>query len=66
MLLLQHGAAVDTVTKDMYTALHMAAKEGQEEVMTDDERDELARIADSVNLRNFRFLFWSRRREFMI
>jgi hypothetical protein len=25
MLLLQHGAAVDATTKDMYTALHIAA-----------------------------------------
>ena len=32
VLLLQHGAQVDTVTKDMYTALHIAGKEGQEEV----------------------------------
>ena len=32
MLLLQHGAAVDSTTKDMYTALHIAGKEGQEEV----------------------------------
>ena len=31
-ILLQHGAAVDSVTKDSYTALHIAAKEGQEEV----------------------------------
>lgn len=31
-LLLQHGAAVDAVTKDMYTALHITAKEDQEEV----------------------------------
>lgn len=31
-ILLQHGAAVDAVTKDSYTALHIAAKEGQEEV----------------------------------
>jgi hypothetical protein len=32
MLLLQHGAAVDATTKDLYTPLHIAAKEGQEEV----------------------------------
>lgn len=31
-LLLQHGAAVDAVTKDMYTPLHITAKEDQEEV----------------------------------
>lgn len=33
MLLLQHGASVDATTKDLYTPLHIAAKEGQEEVM---------------------------------
>ena len=33
MLLLQHGAAVDATTKDLYTPLHIAAKEGQEEVI---------------------------------
>lgn len=32
MLLLQHGADVDATTKDMYTPLHIAAKEGQDEV----------------------------------
>lgn len=32
MLLLQHGANVDSVTKDLYTSLHIAAKEDQEEV----------------------------------
>lgn len=32
MLLLQHGASVDATTKDLYTPLHIAAKEGQEEV----------------------------------
>lgn len=32
MLLLQHGARVDATTKDLYTPLHIAAKEGQEEV----------------------------------
>jgi len=32
MLLLQHGAKVDAPTKEMYTALHVAAKAGQEEV----------------------------------
>jgi len=32
VLLLQSGAQVDAVTKDLYTALHIAAKEGQEEV----------------------------------
>ena len=33
MLLLQHGATVDATTKDLYTPLHIAAKEGQEEVI---------------------------------
>jgi ankyrin repeat protein len=33
MLLLQHGAQVDAPTKEMYTALHVAAKAGQEEVV---------------------------------
>ena len=32
MMLLQHGASVDSTTKDLYTALHIAAKEGQDEV----------------------------------
>ena len=32
MLLLQHGADVDAATKDSYTPLHIAAKEGQDEV----------------------------------
>lgn len=32
MLLLQHGAKIDNTTKDMYTSLHIAAKEGQDEV----------------------------------
>lgn len=32
MLLLQHGAKVDAATKEMYTALHVSAKAGQEEV----------------------------------
>lgn len=33
MLLLQHGAQVDAPTKEMYTALHVASKAGQEEVV---------------------------------
>ncbi len=32
MLLLQHGADVDANTKDSYTPLHIAGKEGQDEV----------------------------------
>lgn len=62
MLLLQHGAAVDTATKDMYTALHIAAKEGQEEVMY----KEFARIADHIATQNRVYLFWSRQREYLI
>jgi len=34
MLLLQHGAEVDAPTKEAYTALHVASKAGQEEVVT--------------------------------
>lgn len=62
MLLLQHGAAVDTTTKDMYTALHIAAKEGQEEVMY----PEIAKIADYINTQNSIYLFWTRLREYFI
>ena len=62
MLLLQHGAAVDTTTKDMYTALHIAAKEGQEEVTY----KELSKIADYVNAQNTIYLFWTRHREYFI
>ena len=36
VLLLQSGAQVDATTKDLYTALHIAAKEGQEEVRSKD------------------------------
>ena len=32
MLLLQHGASPHSTTRDLYTPLHIAAKEGQEEV----------------------------------
>ena len=38
VLLLQSGAQVDAVTKDLYTALHIAAKEGQEEVRPQSRR----------------------------
>jgi len=62
MLLLQHGAAVDTTTKDMYTALHIAAKEGQEEVMY----NECVQIADYVATQNRTYLFWTRQREYLI
>lgn len=33
LLLLQHGAEPEAVTKDGYTPLHIAAKEGHEEVI---------------------------------
>lgn len=33
MLLLQHGASPQATTRDLYTPLHIAAKEGQEEVL---------------------------------
>ena len=33
VLLLQHGASPDSATHDLYTALHIAAKEGHEEVV---------------------------------
>ena len=32
VLLLQHGASADATTKDKYTPLHIAAKEGHDEV----------------------------------
>jgi len=32
MLLLQHGASPDCATYDLYTPLHIAAKEGHDEV----------------------------------
>lgn len=62
MLLLQHGAAVDTTTKDMYTALHIAAKEGQEEVMY----KEISKIADYISTQSRLYLFWTRYREYLI
>lgn len=62
MLLLQHGAAVDTTTKDMYTALHIAAKEGQDEVMY----KEFSKIAEHINQSNMLYLFWTRHREYLI
>lgn len=34
ILLLQHGTPVDATTKEAYTALHVASKEGKEEVKT--------------------------------
>lgn len=62
MLLLQYGAAVDTATKDMYTALHIAAKEGQEEVMY----KEITKIADYISTQYRIYLYWTRRREYFI
>lgn len=62
MLLLQHGAAVDTTTKDMYTALHIAAKEGQEEVMY----KEITKIADYISAQSRLHLFWTRHREYLM
>lgn len=62
MLLLQHGAKVDTTTKDMYTALHIAAKEGQDEVNSFSTRRMMAHI-DQVYLTE---VFWMRHREFFI
>ena len=62
MLLLQHGADVDTTTKDMYTALHIAAKEGQDEVMY----REFSEIVQHVNELNMLHLFWTRHREYLI
>ena len=34
LLLLQHGADPEAVTKDGYTPLHIAAKEGHEDVIS--------------------------------
>lgn len=62
MLLLQHGAAVDTTTKDMYTALHIAAKEGREEVMY----KEISKIAEYISTQSRLYLFWTRYREYFI
>jgi len=33
VLLLQHGASPDAATHDLYTPLHIAAKEGHDEVV---------------------------------
>lgn len=62
MLLLQHGAAVDSTTKDLYTALHIAAKEGQEEVRFLLGR----RIMDHVDTMYLMDRFWTRRQEYFI
>lgn len=62
MLLLQHGAKVDTTTKDMYTALHIAAKEGQDEVKNLVAR----RLMDHIDNLNLTQVFWLRHQEFFI
>lgn len=62
MLLLQHGAQVDATTKDMYTALHIAAKEGQDEVS-----DLIAKkIMHHIDLVYSIQLFWIRHKEYLI
>ncbi len=56
VLLLQSGAQVDAVTKDLYTALHIAAKEGQEEVRPQSRRKVFELMVDFVlNMQNFIF-----------
>lgn len=62
MLLLAHGAAVDSTTKDLYTALHIASKEGQEEVRA----LIMKRIMDHVDTTYLLDKFWSVRREYFI
>lgn len=62
MLLLQHGAQVDTTTKDMYTALHIAAKEGQDEV----KYLMAKKLMDHVDTVNVNEVFWMRHQEFYI
>lgn len=62
MLLLQHGAAVDSTTKDLYTALHIAAKEGQDEVKYLVGR----RIMDHVDTLYLLDRFWAKRVEYFI
>jgi ankyrin repeat protein len=62
MLLLQHGAAVDATTKDMYTALHIAAKEGQEEVKFLVGR----RIMDHIDVLYLMEKFRSKHQEYFI
>lgn len=62
MLLLQHGAVVDSTTKDLYTALHIAAKEGQEEVITLLKR----RIADYIDIIYILQRLWTFTQEYFI
>lgn len=62
MLLLQHGAQVDATTKDLYTALHIAAKEGQDEV----SKLIAKKIVDHIDTVNSIQLFWIRHKEYLI
>lgn len=62
MLLLQHGAKVDNTTKDMYTALHIAAKEGQDEVKC----LLIKRIVDYVECITLLENYWEKHREIYI
>lgn len=63
MLLLQHGAQVDTTTKDMYTALHIAAKEGQDEVKYNMNKK---LTMDHVDIVNINEVFRNMHQEFYI
>ena len=62
MLLLQHGAKIDSSTKDLYTALHIAAKEGQDEVKFLFAK----RIMDRIDTKFLMETFWSRYKEYFI
>ena len=62
MLLLQHGAAIDSTTKDLYTALHIAAKEGQEEVKKIYARRIMSHIDTEYQLERF----WRRQSEILV
>lgn len=62
MLLLQHGAFVDCNTKDLYSALHIAAKEGQDEVINLVQR----RIMDHIDTQYLVNRFWAKRLEIYI
>lgn len=62
MLLLQHGAAIDSTTKDLYTALHIAAKEGQEEVKKIYARRIMSHVDTEYQLERF----WRRQNEILV
>lgn len=62
MLLLQHGAQIDSATKDMYSSLHIAAKEGQEEV----KMLMAHKIMDHVETTYLLERFWRTRQEYFI